>query len=283
MTTRGRSAQVRAQAKHRHPLGLVFAAGALAATFTSAALARGPDPHPRPDCDTGNPVILWDLHAQTAIWDVAGQLPWEQSRSFAMVHAAVYDAVNAIAGVPYEPYLVAPRAAGFESLDAAVASASYEVLRSLFPQQEAALRQMYDEALAEVPGGIARRGGIRVGREAAAAIIEARHNDGAFGSQTWVVGDQPGQWRPTPPFFGSGGAWVAHLEPFAIPGTEAFRTPGPPALTSRAYADDLNEVQLLGSASSAVRSLDQTQAAIWWHDRQLGSGRSSVRWPRRNG
>ena len=46
-----------------------------------------------------NPVVAWDLNAQTAIWDVARQQPKEQVRSFAMVNGAVYDAVNAIAGV----------------------------------------------------------------------------------------------------------------------------------------------------------------------------------------
>jgi hypothetical protein len=123
--------------------------------------------------------------------------------------------------------------------------------------------------LAEVPGGRAKQGGIRVGREAAAAILAARQNDGSFGSQSWAIGDQPGQWRPTPPFFGSGGAWVGHMKPFAIPSASMFGTLGPPALSSSTYADDLNEVELLGSASSTVRTPDQTEAAIWWHDRHL--------------
>jgi hypothetical protein len=48
-----------------------------------------------------------------------------------------------------------------------------------------------------------------------------------------------------------------------------FRTPGPPALSSSAYADDLNEVKELGSVSSTVRTPDQTEAAIFWHDRHL--------------
>ena len=73
-------------------------------------------------------VITWDRNAQAAIWDVAGQQPWVQGRSFAMVHGAIYDAVNAIAGTPYQPYLVAPRAGRHASTDAAVATAAYQVL-----------------------------------------------------------------------------------------------------------------------------------------------------------
>ena len=75
-------------------------------------------PRPRPLTPT-NSVVAWDLNAQAAIWDVARQQPNEQVRSFAIVNGAVYDAVNAIAGTPYEPYLVAPEADGNESMDAA--------------------------------------------------------------------------------------------------------------------------------------------------------------------
>jgi hypothetical protein len=48
-----------------------------------------------------------------------------------------------------------------------------------------------------------------------------------------------------------------------------FRTAGPPALTSAAYARDVNEVQRLGGTVSAARTPDQTEAAIWWHDRRV--------------
>ncbi|WP_406064330.1 hypothetical protein [Micromonospora sp. NBC_00860] len=77
-----------------------------------------------PGTDPANPVVTWDLHAQTAIWDVAAQQPNEQVRSFAMVNGAVYDALNAIAGTPYQPYLTAPPSRGTESADAAVAAAA---------------------------------------------------------------------------------------------------------------------------------------------------------------
>jgi hypothetical protein len=217
-----------------------------------------------------NAVITWDINAETAIYDVGGQQPWVQGRSFAMVHGAVYDAVNAIAGTPYQPYLVAPPANGTESTDAAVATAAYQVLNALLPAQQERLRAQYDQSLAAIPDGRSKQGGIAVGGRAAAAMIAARQNDGAFGNQTWVVGTQPGQWRPTPPIFASDGAWVGHVKPFVIPSGSMFRTSGPPALTSRAYARDLNEVKLVGSVSSTARTPDQTEAAIWWHDRRLG-------------
>lgn len=216
-----------------------------------------------------NMVVEWDINAQVAIWDVARQLPWSQARSFAMVGGAVYDAVNAIAGTPYQPYLAAPRARGTESRDAAVASAAYQVLVGLFPEQRERLRERYEQSLAAIPDGPGERGGIAVGARAAATMLAARQGDGAFGSQAWTVGTLPGQWRPTPPQFASDGAWLADLKPFLLPDASMFRTLGPPALTSVEYARDLNEVKEVGSATSAVRTADQTEAAIWWHDRHV--------------
>lgn len=222
---------------------------------------------------TSNAVVTWDQNAQTAIWDIAGQQPPQVAgRSFAMVSGAVYDAVNAIAGTPYRPYLGAPRATGSESTDAAVGTAAYGVLVALFPDQRARLRTQYDDWLAGIPEGHAKRGGIRVGAQTAAAMIRAREGDGAFGEELWSEGTEPGQWRPTPPGFENSGAWVMHLRPFLIPGASMFRTAGPPALGSRAYARDVAEVKRLGSATSTARTADQTDAARWWHDRR------SVQW-----
>jgi PAP2 superfamily len=216
-----------------------------------------------------NPVITWNANAQTAIWDVARENPWVQSRSFAMVQGAVYDAVNAIAGRPYEPYLVAPPASGSESTDAAVATAAHRVLLSLFPAQRDRLVAEYERYLAGIPNGGAKQRGIAIGGQAAAAMIAARQNDGAFGNEPFPTGTQPGQWRPVPPTFGNVGAWVANLRPFFIASPSAYRTAGPPALTSNAYARDFNEVKQIGAVNSATRTADQTDAARWWHDRRL--------------
>lgn len=247
-------------------------AAAVAVTLTAGvAVALGPATAYGSGVRTSeNAVVVWDRNAQTAIWDVAGQQPQVQARSFAMVHGAVYDAVNAIAGTPYQPYLGAPPADGTESTSAAVATAAHRVLDALFPEQRARLRTQYDESLLAIPDGRAKRRGITVGARTAGAMIAARRDDGAFGDQTWPVGTRPGQWRPTPPTFTVTGAWVGYLKPFLIPSASMFRTSGPPALTSDRYARDFDEVRTIGSATSTVRTLDQTQAAIWWHDRHLG-------------
>jgi hypothetical protein len=216
-----------------------------------------------------NAVITWNTHAQTAIYEVARQSPTATSRSFAMVQGAVYDAVNAIAGTPYEPYLIAPRARPSDSTPAAVATAAYRVLLSFFPGQAESLRARYDESLAAIPDGPSKLRGIAVGEAAAAAMIDARRDDGAGANVPWTVGTEPGEWRPTPPDYLNVGAWFATLKPFVIRDPGDFRTPGPPALTSAAYARDLNEVKDVGSAASTVRTPDQREAAIWWDDLRL--------------
>nr|WP_221377309.1 vanadium-dependent haloperoxidase [Actinoplanes polyasparticus] len=216
-----------------------------------------------------NPVVLWNSNAQQAIFEVARQAPYVAPRSFAMVHGAVYDAVNAISGTPYEPYLIVPAARRGDSVDAAVAAAAHRVLVSLFPAQAASLDEMYSAALASVPDGRSKVRGIAVGTQAADAMIAARVGDGVFGSAVWNISTAPGQWRPAPPTMASDGAWVGDLKPFVIRRGDQFRTAGPPALNSAAYVRDLNEVKALGGVNSTVRTADQTSSAIWWHDRRL--------------
>ena len=243
----------------------VLAALALTGVAVPAPAAAQPGGSP-----ATNAVIVWNAHAQTAIYEVARQPPYVTGRSFAMVQGAVYDAVNAVAGTPYEPYLIAPRSRTGDSADAAVATAAYRVLLSMFPAQAAALTAQYDESLAAIRDGRSKRGGIAVGERAAAAMIEARRNDGAFDDDTWNAGTAPGQWRPTPPGFAQDGAWLADLKPFVVDRVAGYRTAGPPALRSAAWARDFNEIKALGSATSTERTADQTEAAIWWHDRRLG-------------
>jgi hypothetical protein len=246
--------------------------GLAAATAGGVVVAPLPAPRAGAHTATDNPTVTWDENAQTAIWDVAVQQPNEQVRSFAMVSGAVYDAVNAASGMPYEPYLLRPSARRRGSTRAATATAAHAVLAALFPAQQERLRAQYEDYLAGIPSGPPKTGGIAVGRDAGAAMVAARQDDGAFGDQVWPEGTGPGEWRPTPPTFASSGAWTGFLKPFLIPGLRRFRSPGPPDLTSDLYATEVAEVAAVGSATSATRTPDQTEAAIFWHDRR------SVNW-----
>jgi hypothetical protein len=240
------------QVKSYARFGLLVAAAALLA-LAPAARAQS----------TSNAVTDWNAIAATA---AAGQPPHVQPLSLAIAQGAVYDAVNAIDG-GHRPYLAVPAADPSDSKEAAAAAAAFHVLAGLFPAQQATLRQLYDASLAGVPDGPAKAGGVAVGEASAATMLTTRAGDGRGGPFTFAFGTAPGAWRPAPPNFGLDPApWVGNVRPFLVPSAEMLRTDGPNALTSAAYADDLNEVKQLGSLTSTSRTADQTQAAIFWQD-----------------
>ena len=116
------------------------------------------------------------------------------TRSMAMLHAAVYDAVNAIAktNAPYLVDLGAPRHA---SEPAAAAAAAHAVLVRLYPAQAAILDADLAGSLSQVPDGKAKDQGIRVGEEAAAAILTLRAGDGSAATPIpFVPGSNPGDY-----------------------------------------------------------------------------------------
>jgi len=187
----------------------------------------------------------------------------------AMVHAAVYDAVNAIDG-GHEPYVSSPAAEPWFSQDAAVAAAARHVLVNgglgIPAARLAAIETAYQAAVGAIAPGPARDGGIATGEAAAVALLAARAGDGRFGPFRFTVGTLPGQWRPTSgvsdPF-----AWLKDVTPFVLRDPDLFRGRGPHGLTTRAYAADFNEVKALGGdgiVTATSRTPDQTTIAQYW-------------------
>ena len=217
-------------------------------------------------------VTEWNLNATSALMTTAGQPVGQSVPHLAMVHGAVYDAVNAIDGGG-APYLLTASAAGpFDSKEAAAATAAYRVLSSLLPAQQAALDVKYTTSLATIPDGLSKTRGIAAGEAAAAAMLAARTNDGRFGAFRFAVGSTPGGWKPVlPAFVNDPNAWLKDVKPFLIDSASRFRSSGPLPLTSRAYALEFAEVRDFGSASSARRSPDQTNAARYWAENPPGT------------
>jgi hypothetical protein len=184
----------------------------------------------------------------------------------AMVHAAIYDAVNAIAG-GHEPYASSPAAQPSYSQDAAVAAAAHHVLvgggLGIPAARLAAIETAYQAALAAIAPGPARDGGVATGEAAAVALLAARAGDGRFGPFRFTVGTLPGEWRPTSgvndPF-----AWLKDVRPFVLRKPDLFGARAPHGLRTRAYAADFNEVKAFGSTASGVRTAEQTAAANYW-------------------
>ena len=126
-------------------------------------------------------VTDWNVNAVGALVGTAGQSPTVSTVHLAMVHGAVYDAVNSI-DERYEPYLVDVRARDWYSRDAAAATAAYKVLLAIVPAQAPTLGAQYEISMGAIPAGPARDSGARVGEIAAAAMLAARTGDGRGGA-----------------------------------------------------------------------------------------------------
>lgn len=252
----------------KHPArvaGLVVAVVALA--LAAPALANA------------SAVTQWNVNATNALIVTAGQAPPVAAVHLAMVHGAIYDAVNAIDG-GYTPYLVSPDATPFDSQDAATAAAAFYVLKSIVPAQEAALQGVYDTFLLGIPDGLAKTNGINAGIAAANAMITARTGDGRFGAPGFPVPavPGPGQWRPVlPAFVNDPNAWLRNVKPFMIESSSQFHTKGNYDITSPQYTREFNEVKSLGSVGSTERTQHQTDAALYWAVHPVGTWSRIVR------
>jgi hypothetical protein len=234
--------------------------GRLAALAAVVALAV-------PVAAQANEVTNWNSIAQNTILAQPpnASAPPASAVFMAMVQGSVYGAVNAI-DRRHRPYLI-HRRFPHASEDAAVATAAFFVLNALFPAQHDALQAQYDSSLAGIPEGRAKEEGIEVGTAAAEAMLAEGH-DGRAGPVPPLPPIGPGYWQPLLDANGNPlldpTPWVALARPFLVRSSSQFRTAGPNALTSAAYADDFNEVEQLGALDSPFRTPDQTHMAVFW-------------------
>jgi len=199
--------------------------------------------------------------------------PGRSSRAMAIVHIAIFDAVNAIAS-GYRGYTKINHAPPGASMEAAIAQAAHDTLVAMYPSQTAFFHQVLAEDLVEIPDGPARIQGLHVGARAAELILAERASDGSQFTEPqigvdFIPLDAPGKWRPDPISqlpVALGGSW-GKVRPFVIASAARFRVPPPPSLDSAEYADAFDEVKRLGGDGSTTltqRTPDQTFAAVFW-------------------
>lgn len=196
----------------------------------------------------------------------------------AIVHTAIFDAYNGIER-RYTPVFVQDEAPKGASRRAAVIAAAYTALVGLFPARQPELEASYIASLAALSddgedGGQSRERGIAWGTEVAQAVLAWRATDG-FGASypAFTGGNAIGQWRPTPPGFGSMSAQgLAFTEMFVLTSNTQFRPDPPRGLTSSTYTEDFNAVKALGRRTGSTRTDDQTALAPFWE------GNASVHW-----
>jgi len=218
---------------------------------------------------SANPVLQWNK-ALLVIVRTHGAQPAtvHPTRSFAIMHAAIYDAVNAIDGT-HEPYLVhLTGVSRLASQDAAAAAAAHEVLVDLYPSFQTMLDTQLQESLAAIPDGDDKTEGMSIGQNVADSILALRSNDGS-GAQPipYVFGSAPGNYQSTPPNFPKQPQFThwSHVTPFALETANQFRPGPPPALTSDTYSDAFNEIKAFGITNSSASSADQALTGHFWN------------------
>jgi len=199
--------------------------------------------------------------------------PGRASRAMAIVHIAIFEAVNAIEG-KYESYLGLPSVDKHASMECAIAQAAHDTLCEMFPSQSLSFDQSLTEDLNDIGDGEARSKGIEAGQTAAAAILALRSNDGSQIPEPklgidWITSNEVGRWRQDPISLlpvALGAHW-GEVTPFVLSSPSQFRTPAPPALNSAAYATAYNEVKALGGdgiVTPTIRTDEQTTIGIFW-------------------
>jgi hypothetical protein len=201
--------------------------------------------------------------------------PGRSSHAMAIVHIAIFEVVNAIAG-GYRSYIGLPAALPGTSVDAAIAQAAHDALVALFPSQKTRLDESLAEDLSRIPGGEGRtkENGIRLGQHAAAAILALRSGDGSHHDEPrigieFITSDEPGKWRQDP--IGQSpialGAHWGGVKPFVLKSPDQFRVPPPPGLDSPEYAAAFDDVKRLGGdgiVTPTERTEEQTIIGIYW-------------------
>ena len=237
--------------------GLTLSFGTLAQTADSSTQTAA------------NPVIQWNKTLLTILRTKGAQpATIHPTRSYAILHAAIYDAVNSIEG-DHRPYRVqiegvSPQA----SEEAAADEAAHDVLVSLYPTFQPTLDTQLEQALAEIPDGPEKAAGTDVGRATAAALLALRSDDGsAVTPPAFVFTNVPGRYESTPPNFPAQPQFThwSGVRTFVLRKANQFRPGPPPALTSAQYTQAFNEVASVGIAGSTTATADQALTGTFWN------------------
>jgi membrane-associated phospholipid phosphatase len=215
-----------------------------------------------------NAVIEWNRTLLTIVRTPGAQpASIHSTRNFAILHAAIYDAMNNI-NPTFNPYLVrlpdVPRNA---SEVAAADEAAHDVLVFLYPAFQVSLDTELQQDLGQIPNNEKKTQGVAVGQAVASQLLAARSADGAnVIPPPYIPGNQPGDYQLTPPNFAPADftQWP-QVTPFALERADEFRPGPPPALTGNLYTEAFNEVKSLGFINSTTRTAEQTEIGQFWN------------------
>lgn len=215
-----------------------------------------------------DPVVEWNRVLLVIVRTPGAQSPTiHPTRSFAILHAAIYDAVNNIDRT-HRPYLVRFEDISRKASEAAAAdAAAHDVLVALYPQFQTILDAQLEQMLATIPAGVDKDHGIRLGEMVADATLDARNDDGSSVQPAPLFfGSWPGQFQSPPPnFLAPQFTEWSRVIPFALVEANQFRSGPPPELTSKTYTKAFNELKSLGIANSETATADQALTGRFWN------------------
>ncbi|WGD52058.1 vanadium-dependent haloperoxidase [Bradyrhizobium sp. CB1650] len=207
----------------------------------------------------GDAIMDWNAKAD-AIGIEKQVVNSANARGQAMMHVAMFEAVNAI-DKRYAPYKLNLSADRATSREAAAATAAHDVLVTLYPDRKPDLDAVLSASLSAVADDGARTKGIELGRTAAAEVIALRADDGSNASESYRPVTGPGVYVPTAIPIESA---AAKTRPWVMREAGQFRPAPPPALTSETWTRDLNEIREIGASNSSKRTLEQTTIGRFW-------------------
>jgi membrane-associated phospholipid phosphatase len=247
---------------------LALMCASLQAQVTGGSIAEKAEPALVSSASSVNPVIEWNRTLLVILRTAGAQPPTIHStRSFAILHASIFDAVNNIDGT-YSPYLVRlSDVSRLASQPAAADQAAHDVLVALYPTFQTTLDAELQQDLAQIPAGQDRTDGVIVGQKVAAQILAFRSTDGANVTlPPFIPGNQPGDYQFTPPNFAPADfiQWP-QVTPFVLARADEFRPGPPPHLTSEEYTRAFDEVKSFGLITSTTRTPEQTLIGRFWN------------------
>lgn len=208
---------------------------------------------------TADVIIEWNEKAVVAGY-AARVTPNVSSRQIAMVHIAMFEALNSIEP-RYTPYRARLSVEPGASRDAAAATAAHRILTRAYPDQTKDFDKALEASLATVIDVEAKAAGTRLGEQAASAVLQERMSDGADAADSYRPFTIAGRYVPTQT--PSAVTW-ARLRPFGLKSGSQFRPKPPYALTSAQWAKDYNEVKKMGAKSGSGRTAEQSEIARFW-------------------
>jgi hypothetical protein len=249
---------------------LLLAGNAFRSTDAAAASTSNPQPNTQVSSDQGvNPVTQWNKILLAIVRTPNAQpATVHATHSFAIMHGAIYDAVNAIDGKHTVYRVRLADASQSASKDAAASTAAHDVLIALYPAFKNMLDSALVQSLAVIPDGVDKSEGVWIGAAVARRMLNSRANDGANALPIpYVFGNAPGDYQSTPPNFPPQPQFThwSRVKPFALERADQFRPGPPPRLRSQRYADDFNEIKSLGIANSTTATVDQALTGRFWN------------------